>query len=329
MTRQRSDVDVCNEIRRSLEVELRGIQELIPRLGESVERAVALLFQCAGKVVVTGIGKSGHIGRKIAATFSSTGTPAVFLHPVEAVHGDLGILSKNDVVLALSNSGGTEEIIRLLGPLRRLGVPIIAMTGNPNSELAKRAELNLDVSVTQEACPLNLAPTASTTAALAMGDALAVTLLSLRNFRPEDYAVLHPGGSLGKKLITTAGDLMETGGNIPLVDDAMPMSGVIDEMLAKRYGITSVVDSAGILVGAFSVGDLLRLHIKDRSLSFMNRPIRDYMVPNPKYVTADVLAARALYIMETNNIRALFVVDEVEKPIGIVGIYELLKAIDY
>lgn len=323
------EVDIRAEVRRALETEAEAITGLVPRLDAALEQAVRMLYACAGKVVVTGMGKSGHVANKIAATLASTGTPAYYLHPADAIHGDLGIVTRGDVVLALSNSGNTEEIVRLLGPLRRIGVPIVAMTGNPDSELAKRANVNVDVSVAREACPLNLAPTASTTAALAMGDAIAVTLLSLRRFRPEDYAVFHPGGNLGKKLVTTVGDIMDRGERLPCVNAEMPLESVVDEIQAKRYGVTAVVDADGRLAGAFSLGDLLRLHIQHEQYGFMQRPVREFMNPSPKAVQPDVLAARALYEMETHSIRALFVADAERRPVGIIGIYEVLKAIDY
>jgi arabinose-5-phosphate isomerase len=288
-----------------------------------------MLFACKGKVVVTGMGKSGHVANKIAATLASTGTRAFFLHPAEAIHGDLGMVSREDVVLAISNSGNTEEILRLLGPLRRMDVQLVAMTGDPQSELARRAEAHLDISVPREACPLNLAPTASTTAALAMGDAIAVTLLSLRGFKPEDYALFHPGGNLGKKLMTTVGDLMDTGDRLPVVPEDTPVAAAVQEIQARNYGLTSVVDAQGVLSGSFSLGDLMRLHIQDPALTFMQRPVGDFMNRAPRSVTPDVLAARALNMMETRNIRALFVTDAQRHMVGIIGIYEVLKAIDY
>jgi arabinose-5-phosphate isomerase len=322
-------LDVLDEVKKALTIEVEAIQGLSTKLGGEVERALDMLLDCQGKVIVSGMGKSGHVGKKFAATLASTGTPATFLHPAEAIHGDLGVIARNDIVIALSNSGTTEEVIRLLGPLRRIGVPLISMTGNPDSELAKRADINLDVSVAREACPLNLAPTASTTAALALGDALAVTLLKLRNFKAEDYALFHPGGNLGKKLMTTVADLMEPAKNTPIVSGNTAVKDVVDEIREKNYGITMVVDDEGILQGAFSLGDLLRLHIADRSLSFMDHPVREHMAAEPRYITPDRLAAKALYHMETGNVRALFVVDEHKKPLGIIGIYEVLRAIDY
>jgi arabinose-5-phosphate isomerase len=325
----RPEIDILAELKKALEIEVEGIQGLIARLDDSFLRAVELLFACRGKAVITGVGKSGHVARKMAATLSSTGTPSVYLHPVEALHGDLGILTSNDIVVALSNSGTTEEIIRLLGPLRRIGVQLVAMTGNPDSELARRAEVHLNVGVPREACPLNLAPTASTTAALAMGDAIAVTLLSLRHFQPEDYAVFHPGGNLGKKLMTTVADLMASGERLPRVDVDTPVETAVREVQAKNWGLTAVVDGSGRLLGAFSLGDLLRLHIKDPTLGFLKHPVREYMTAGPRAIAPDALAARALNIMETHNIRALFVTDAATRLVGIIGIYEVLKAIDY
>ncbi|MCZ6559011.1 MAG: KpsF/GutQ family sugar-phosphate isomerase [SAR324 cluster bacterium] len=321
--------DILKAARTALQIEIEGLNGLLDRLGAPFEEAVRLIMDRKGKVIVAGVGKSGHVGRKIAGTLASTGTMALFLHPAEAIHGDLGVVTQDDVMLAISNSGQTEELIRLLAPLRRIGVPVIAMTGNPDSELARRAEIHLDVSVEKEACPMGLAPTASTTAALAMGDAIAVCLLELRNFTPEDYAVFHPGGNLGKQLVTTVADLMETGDKLPVVDDTETVQQVIEEMQAKRYGLTAVVNGAGLLQGVFSMGDFTRLHLRDKSLAFMGEPISAFITTEPKTITPDALAARALNTMETHSIRALFVVDKEGKPIGIIGLYEVLKAIDY
>ncbi len=320
--------DILAEARRALEIEQQAIAGLVQRLGPAFEAAVRLMFACKGKIVVTGMGKSGHVGHKIAATLASTGTMAFFLHPAEAIHGDLGMVGPEDVILALSNSGATEEVVRLMGPLRRMGVKVIAMTGNPQSDLARRAEVHLDASVAQEACPLGLAPTASTTAAMALGDALAVCLLRLRNFKAEDYAVFHPGGSLGKQLMTTVQDLMDRD-RLPQVPETRPVGEAIQELQDKGYGVTCVVNGKGVLVGAFSMGDLTRLHLKDPSLGFMKRAIGEYMVRSPKTVPPELLAAQALHVMETHKIRALFVVDPVGRPLGMVGLYEVLKAIDY
>ncbi|MDH4224395.1 MAG: KpsF/GutQ family sugar-phosphate isomerase [Deltaproteobacteria bacterium] len=321
--------DILKTARQTLEIEIEGLRGLIPRLGEPFEKAARMMFACTGRVAVSGIGKSGHVSRKIAATLASTGTPAFFLHPAEALHGDLGMVTRQDVVLALSNSGQTEELVRLLAPLRRIGVPIISMTGNPASELARRAEIHLDVSVAKEACPLGLAPTASTTAALAMGDTLAVALLNMRNFREEDFALFHPGGSLGKKLVTTVADLMETGNRLPVVRETDPLSEVIPVMLDKNYGITAVVDGNGQLTGVFSLGDLTRMHLKDPSLGFLHKSVTDFMTRTPRTISPDALAAAALNIMETLKIRALIAVDPHNRPAGIIGLYEVLKAIDY
>lgn len=323
------EFDALAEVRRALTLEAEAILDLVPRVGHQAEHALKLMYECQGKVVIVGMGKSGLIGRKIAATLSSTGTPSIFMHPADAIHGDLGVLSRNDIVIALSNSGSTAEVIKLLAPIRRMGIPLIAMTGNPHSEMAKRADIHLDVGVTREACPLNLAPTSSTTAAVAMGDALAVTLLAMRGFRPEDYAVFHPGGNLGRKLVTTVADLMETGDKLPLVREDQLMKEVVDEVMQKNYGITSVVDAGHKLVGSFSAGDLLRLHIRDRSMSFLDLPVSEFMHRKPRSIDPGSLGAQALHDMEKNNIRALFVVNSENEPIGIIGLYEVLKAIDF
>ncbi|MEE8396539.1 MAG: KpsF/GutQ family sugar-phosphate isomerase [bacterium] len=322
-------MDVLDAARKALEIEIAGLRGLVARLDSSFEEAVNLVLACDGKVAVTGMGKSGHVGQKIAATLASTGTTAFFLHPAEAIHGDLGMVASGDIALAISNSGETEEVVRLLAPLRRIGVPIIAMTGNPKSELAKRSQVHLDVSVAEEACPLGLAPTASTTAAVAMGDALAVTLLTLRGFTPEEYAKFHPGGNLGKKLMTTVNDLMESGAAVPTVRGDQPVKEAIPEILEKNYGLTAVTDNQGELKGVFSIGDLTRLHLKDPTMAFMEHAISEFMTAEPRTVPPDALAAGALNVMETHNIRALFVVDATSRPIGIIGLYEVLRAIDY
>src|SRR3989440_5424513 len=256
----RRDVRALAE--RVLRLEAEAILGVIPTLDERFERAVELLRTCSGRVIVTGIGKSGLIGRKIAATLSSTGTPAFFLHPAEGVHGDLGMLARGDVVLALSNSGETDEMLAILPPLKRLGVPIILLTGNPKSTLARQSEVVLDVGVTEEACPMNLAPTSSTTAALAMGDALAMVLLDLRGLRPEDYAALHPPGTLGWRALFRVGDLMHTGDAMPVVLESAPLAEAVQEMTRQGLGMTTVVDADGRLVGVITDGDLRRLHMR-------------------------------------------------------------------
>ena len=321
--------DILKTARQAIEVEIDGLRKLEKSLNSTFEEAVKLILACKGKVVVTGMGKSGHVGLKIASTLASTGTPSHFLHPAEAIHGDLGFVNQNDIVLAISNSGKTEELIRLLGPLRRIGVSLIAITGNPDSELARRADFHLEASVDKEACILDLAPTASTTAALALGDALAVCLLEQRGFTKEDYALFHPGGNLGKKLITKVSDIMETGENIPVVRESDAVSDVITEIQKKRLGITCVVDDQGVMTGVFSMGDFTRLHLKSGSSNFLNEPISQFMIREPRTIFSEILAARALNTMENHNIRALFVIDTNNRPIGVIGIYEILKAIDY
>ncbi|MDH4120914.1 MAG: KpsF/GutQ family sugar-phosphate isomerase [Deltaproteobacteria bacterium] len=320
---------ILDAAKAALRTEIAGMEGLIPRLGEPFAQAARKMLTCTGKVVVTGMGKSGHVGAKIAATLASTGTPAFFMHPAEAIHGDLGMITRSDIILAISNSGNTEEVVRLLPPLRRMGVTLIAMTGNPASTLAKGAEIHLDASVAKEACPLGLAPTASTTAALALGDALAVALLDLRNFKEEDFALFHPGGSLGKQLVTTVGDLMDSGEKLPCVTQDALLTDIIPEILAKQYGMTAVQDAEGRLAGLVSLGDLTRMHLKDPSLAFLGQPVSQVMTRNPKTITPDALAARALNTMETLKIRALIVVDAQNRPVGIIGLYEVLRAIDY
>lgn len=324
-----SDLDILSGGRRALEIEIAGVQNMAQRLGEDFVQAVRLIFGTKGKVVVTGMGKSGQVALKIASTLASTGTPAFFLHPAEAVHGDLGMVQEADIVLALSNSGQTDEVIRLLGSFRRVGVKIISITGNPKSELARRVEVHLDASVAEEACPLGLAPTASTTAALAMGDALAVSLLNLRKFTPEDYALFHPGGSLGKKLVTLVSDIMDTGDQIPLVHQESDISRAIEEMQNKQYGMTAVVDDDRELKGVFSMGDFTRVNLAQEGRGFMGKSVGEFMTRSPATVGPDILAARALNLMETRKIRALIVVDEKNRPAGIIGLFEVLKAIDY
>src|SRR5258705_6064350 len=251
---------------RVLRLEADAILALVPKLDEGFTRAVETLRDCAGRVIVTGMGKSGLVGRKIAATLASTGTPAYFLHPAEGMHGDLGMVARGDVVLALSNSGETDEVLAILPPLKRLGVPIVLLTGNSSSALARQCEVVLDVSVAEEACPMNLAPTSSTTAALAIGDALAMALLELRGFRAEDYAALHPRGALGWRALVRVDDLMLTGDAMPIVPESTPLREVIAEMTRKRKGMTTVVDAAGRLAGVITDGDLRRLHLKGGSI---------------------------------------------------------------
>jgi len=315
--------------KRVLNIEADAISGLAKRLDSNFSTAIDLILNSSasggGKVIITGIGKSGLICKKIAATFASTGTPAFFLHPAEGVHGDLGMLMKGDVVIAVSNSGETEEIMRILPLIKRMGVKLIAMTGDVNSNLAKAGDVVLDIGVEQEACPLGLAPTASTTAALAMGDALAVALLEKKGFKQEDFALLHPAGSLGKKLLKID-ELMHTGENIPLVNINASMKQAILEITAKRLGITGVIDKAGRLVGVITDGDLRRALEKRGDI--LKNKVKDVMTKNPKKIEKGSLAESALKMMEDYSITTLFVYGgkEEDRVTGIVHLHDLLKA---
>jgi len=309
---------------RVLRIEADAILGLIPRLDERFERAVELLRSCGGRVIVTGMGKSGLIGRKIAATLASTGTPAHFLHPAEGVHGDLGMVARGDLVLALSNSGETDEVLAIIPPLKRLGVPIVLLTGNPGSSLARQCEVVLDVSVPEEACPMNLAPTSSTTATLAVGDALALALLELRGFRPEDYAALHPRGSLGWRALFRVADLMLTGDAVPVVSVEAPLREVIVEMTRKRKGMTTVIDGAGRLAGVITDGDLRRLHLTGQSVDDL--VAGQVGSREPKTIRAEDLASKALEVMETWQITSLVIVDEAHRPAGLIHLHDILRA---
>jgi arabinose-5-phosphate isomerase len=305
-----------------LQSEANAILGLIDRIDANFEKAVELLAACKGRVVLTGMGKSGIICRKIAATFSSTGQPALFLHPAEAIHGDLGMVVPGDVVMSISNSGETAELLRLLEMLKRLGIPLIALTGRSQSTLARYSDVVLDVSVTQEACPLNLVPTASTTAALAMGDALAMCLMVQRGFKEEDFARLHPGGKLGMKLLKVS-ELMRTGEALPVVGIKTPMKDVIYEMSRKGIGVTSVVDEAGRVVGIISDGDLRRHLERDDQLLKLNA--EDVMTRNPITIDGDDLATKALNIMEQKRITSLMILDKDHKIQGIIHLHDLWR----
>jgi arabinose-5-phosphate isomerase len=309
-----------------LRIEAEAILDLIGRLDGNFTRAVEIILACPGRVVVTGMGKSGLICQKIAATMASTGTPTLFLHPAEGIHGDLGMLVKGDVVIAVSNSGATEEILRILPIIKRMGLPLITMSGNPNSPLAKAGEVFLDISIREEACPLGLAPTASTTATLAMGDALAVTLLERRGFREEDFALFHPGGALGKRLLLRVEELMHSDRNIPLVHLSTPLKEALFEITSKKLGVTGVIDERQHLVGVFSDGDLRRSI--EKGLDALHRPIHELMSRHPKRILQNDLAAKALQIMELHSITSLFVFDgdECQVPVGIIHLHDLLKA---
>ena len=309
---------------RVLRLEAAGILALVPRLDQAFVRAVDLLHGCRGRVIVAGMGKSGLIGRKIAATLASTGTPAYFLHPAEAVHGDLGLVATGDVILALSNSGETSELLALLEHLKRLTTPIVLLTGSPQSTLARQCDVVLDVSVAEEACPMNLAPTTSTTAVLAVGDALAMVLLDRKGLTPEDYAALHPKGALGWRALFRVADLMHTGGAVPVVHEDTAMKDVVVEMTAKRLGITTVVDGGGRLVGVVTDGDLRRLHLREASV--LGLRARDCMTREPKLIRGDDLAAKALEVMEAFAITSLVVVDAVGQPHGVIHMHDILRA---
>jgi arabinose-5-phosphate isomerase len=309
--------------RKVLETEAEAIRELIPRLDESFDRAVELLLGCSGRVVVTGMGKSGIIAQKISATLSSIGTPSLFLHPSEATHGDLGRIVKGDAVLAVSNSGDTEELLGLLPWLKRLAVPLLALTGQPRSPLAQAADVHVDVSVRTEACPLGLAPTASTTAALAMGDALSMALLERRGFTVEDFAVLHPGGRLGKKLLRVE-DLMHRGDDIPRVAPDTAMKDVLFEMTRKRLGLTTVVEPDGRLLGLISDGDLRR-QMERHGYALLDRRAAECMTREPVLVGGRELATRALDLMESRRITALLVTDAGGRIEGVLHLHDLWK----
>ncbi len=308
-----------------LQIEADAVLALIPRLNGDFSRAVKAILACQGRVVVTGMGKSGLICQKIAATMASTGTPTLFLHPAEGIHGDLGMMTKNDLVLAVSNSGETEEICRILPVIKRMGLPLIGMAGNPNSALAQASDIFLDISVAEEACPLGLAPTASTTATLAMGDALAVVLLEERGFRAEDFALFHPGGALGKKLLLRVEDMMHSASAIPLVASDTLLREALFEITDKKLGVTGVVNEAGELIGVFTDGDLRR--VMASGLDSLQLPIDEVMTRSPKRILQRNLAAKALQIMESHSITSLFVfADDAGKvPVGIVHLHDLLR----
>jgi arabinose-5-phosphate isomerase len=305
---------------RVLRTEAAAVDGLVARLDHRFEDAIALLASCRGRVVVTGMGKSGLICRKIAATLASTGTPAFFLHPAEALHGDLGVVTADDVVVALSYGGETPEVVRLVEIVKRLGARLIGMTGTPRSTLAQVADVHLDCAVDEEACPLNLAPTASTTAALALGDALAMVLLTEKGFRADDFAHRHPGGSLGKRLMRVE-QLMHADDAMPRVDEHTPLRDVIYEMSRKGLGMTCVIDQTGALAGLITDGDLRRLMMRDQDVS--GRTARDIMTRGPITITGELLAAEALQVMETRRITSVPVIDAHGRPRGVLHIHDL------
>ena len=312
--------------REVLRMEADAILEQVPRVDESFVAAVQLILNCKGRTVITGMGKSGLVGRKMAATLASTGTPSFFVHPAEGIHGDLGMITANDVVIALSNSGETGEVLNILPSLRRIGASLIAMVGNSKSTLAKNADVVLNVSVSSEACPLGLAPTSSTTAALAFGDALALVLLEQHHFTASQFAVFHPGGSLGRKLLLTVGNIMHGGEDNPIVSGDITVQDALFVITDKGLGAVSVVDDEGVLVGLLTDGDIRRGLRK--GVDFLQRPVLEIMTKTPKTITADKLAAQALHIMESNQpkpITVLPVVDEKKRVIGLLHMTDLVK----
>ena len=310
--------------RKTFEIEAAAVLGLAARVGPEFAGAVQIMLACQGRVVVMGMGKSGHIGRKIAATLASTGTPALFVHPAEASHGDLGMITAQDVVLAISNSGESAEFTAILPMLSRQGVPLVAVTGGAQSTLAKQARVTLDSSVAQEACPLNLAPTASTTAQLAIGDALAVALLDARGFKEEDFARSHPGGALGRKLLTHVSDVMRTGDQVPAVGPDASVTELMREMSIKGLGASAVVSASGLVPGIFTDGDLRRLI--ETGVDLRSLKAGDVMHPNPRTVRADALAVEAVALMEQHSITSVLVVDAAGKLCGALNSNDLLRA---
>ena len=309
--------------RRVLDIEARAVQALVQRLDGGFTEAVDLLYDCKGKVVVSGMGKSGLIGQKIAATLASTGTPSFFLHPAEGLHGDLGMLARGDVLITISNSGETQEILQLLPFMERMGIPVMAIVGRMSSTLSKNSTVALDVSVAEEACPMGLAPTASTTATLAMGDALAVALLEKRGFKEQDFAQFHPGGTLGRRLLVKVRDVMHVGKELPQVRDTVSASEAILEMSAKKLGMTTVVDQVGALTGIITDGDLRRF--LQQGGDFSNTTAGSLASHDPKLIGPDELAAKAVEMMERYSITTLVVADTTEQIVGVVHLHDLLK----
>jgi arabinose-5-phosphate isomerase len=318
-----TDEDLVDLGRQALAIEIDGLSAQLPRLGTDFARACRICLNCRGRIVVTGMGKSGHIGGKIAATLASTGTPSFFVHPGEASHGDVGMITRDDVVLALSNSGETAEILTILPVIKRLGVPLIAFTGNSDSAVARVATVHLDIRVPAEACPLNLAPTASTTAALAVGDALAVALLKARGFTEEDFARSHPAGALGRRLWYVK-DVMRSGKDVPTVRAEATLAEGLMEVTSKRLGMTAIVDDSMHVLGVFTDGDLRRA--LDRATDLHTTRMDQVMSHNPKSVRPNMLAAEAVHLMETHSITSLVVLDADAKLVGALNVHDLLRA---
>jgi len=315
---------ICAIGRQVIETEAKAISSLAPRIDKNFAQACHIMLHCEGRIAVMGMGKSGHIGRKIAATFASTGTPAFFIHPSEANHGDIGMITQKDIVLTLSNSGETEEIISILPALKRLKVSIIALTGRPQSTLAQAATVHIDVSIEKEACPLGLAPTASTTAALVMGDALAMTLLEERGFTENDFALSHPGGMLGRRLLLRVDEIMHHSTAIPIIQHDATLKTALVEMTQKKLGMTTILNDQGQLVGIFTDGDVRRA--LDKNADIHQTHVSAVMSKNPKTITSGLLAAEALGIMETYKITSLVVVDDETRPLGVLHIHDVLRS---
>ncbi len=324
MAKKPSNDELLDLARETLEIEARAVQRMSSRLSDDFASACHLCMATTGRVVVTGIGKSGHIASKIAATLASTGTPAFFMHPAEASHGDLGMITNQDLLLAISYSGESDEIITFLPLIKRLGVKLVAMTGNPDSTLANAADVHLDVGVTEEACPLNLAPTASTTATLAMGDALAVALLKYRGFTAEDFARSHPSGALGKRLLLRVSDVMRSGDEVPAVSTDVSLRDGLMEMTQKGLGMTAIVDKDYKIVGIFTDGDLRRA--LDDGTDVYATKMRDIMHTGCKTISADILAAEAVHILEENQITSLLVADDEQRLVGALNVHDLFRA---
>ncbi|MDU8428104.1 KpsF/GutQ family sugar-phosphate isomerase [Pseudomonas syringae pv. actinidifoliorum] len=316
--------DLIQSAQRTIHLEIEAIQGLLERLDGDFVRACEMILASKGRVVVVGMGKSGHVGKKIAATLASTGTTSFFVHPAEASHGDMGMITRDDIILALSNSGSTNEIVTLLPLIKRLGIRMISLTGDPESILARAADINLNAHVVHEACPLNLAPTSSTTAALVMGDALAVALLDARGFTAEDFAFSHPGGALGRRLLLKVENVMHSGDALPSVQRGTLLRDALLEMTRKGLGMTAILEADGTLAGIFTDGDLRRT--LDRPVDIRQTTIDEVMTLHGKTAHADMLAAQALKIMEDNKISALVVVDQNDKPVGAFNLQDLLRA---
>ena len=314
-------LDLAREV---LSIEAAAIQSLVTRIDETFLRALDVILSCDGRVIVSGMGKSGHIARKIAATMSSTGTPAYFVHPGEASHGDLGMITEHDVIIALSYSGESQELMTIVPVIKRQGAKLISMTGNPASSLAVAADVHLDAAVDKEACPMGLAPTASTTAALALGDALAVALLDAKGFGAEDFARSHPGGSLGRRLLTHVRDIMRSGERLPMVGEAAMLGDALLEISRKGVGMTAIVDAEQRVLGIYTDGDLRRT--LEKKLDFGSTPVREVMSVKPRCITPDALAVEAVQMMEQYNINQMLVVDEQHKLVGALNMHDLLHA---